>query len=73
MSNTIRMEIGKLIKLKREEKGLSRRQLALAVGVKEAMISHVENGIRGVSPKRAADYEQVLGIPRRELCPQVFS
>ena len=66
------MNIGKLIKTKREEKGLSRRQLAEAVGVKEAMISHVENGERGVAPKRAAKYEAALGIPKRDLCPEVF-
>jgi len=67
------MNIGKLIKTKREEKGLSRKQLARAVGVKEAMISHIENGIRGVSPKRANEYEATLGIPKRDLCPEVFS
>jgi len=66
------MNIGKLIKQKREEKGLSRRELAESVGVKEAMISHIENGKRKVSPMRAASYEQALGIPRETLCPQVF-
>ncbi len=66
------MEIGKLIKTKREQRGLSRKDLADAVGVKEAMIAHVENGHRGVSPKRAGAYEVALGIPKRDLCPEVF-
>lgn len=66
------MNIGKLIKEKREEKGLSRRQLAEAVGVKEAMVSHVENGFRKVKPSRAAKYESALGIPKETLCPDVF-
>lgn len=66
------MSIGKQIRKAREKLGWSQRELGEAVGVKEAMISHIENGIRSVSPRKAANFERALGIPRVKLCPEVF-
>ena len=66
------MEIGKLVKARRESLGISRKQLGEMVNVKPAMISHIENGRRKVSAKRAAAFESALGIPKTELVPEIF-
>ena len=42
------------------------------LGVSDATITHIENGRRRVTPERAIEWERLIGIPRGELCPEVF-
>jgi len=44
--NSLRLEFGKLIKLEREARKLSLRQLGLSLGVSSAFLSDVEKGRR---------------------------
>jgi transcriptional regulator with XRE-family HTH domain len=67
------MNIQKLITKKREDLGLTQGQLAELIGVKPAMVSHLENGRRSLSPARAKAIEKALGIPREKLLPEVFA
>jgi len=66
------MVTSELVKQRRESLGLSRKALGDLVGVGEAMICHIENGRRGISPKRAAAFESALKISKSELLPEVF-
>jgi transcriptional regulator with XRE-family HTH domain len=67
------MKTPKLITMKREALGLTQGQLAELIGVKPAMVSHLEQGRRRLSPARAKLVEKVLGIPREQLLPEVFA
>ncbi len=53
------------------KKAGGRRQLAEALGVKR---QHVEYWLKsGVPPKRAVQIEQVTGVKRKELCPELYA
>lgn len=70
--NTVRTDMSQIIKQSRVEKGLTRAVLAQQVGVSVGMIAHIENGIRGVSPKLARRFESVLGVSKEELRPDIY-
>lgn len=57
----------------REARGLSRAQLAELIGVRRAMVDHVENGIRKFSAERAVQIEQATGVPRSVLRPDLWA
>jgi len=53
--------------------GLSRAELAERLGVKLAMIQHVENGVRRFSAERAIEIERATGVPRSILRPDLWA
>lgn len=56
----------------REKHDLSQQQLAERLEVSRQLIGLIENGDREISPRKAQKWELILGIPREELCPEVF-
>ena len=57
----------------RESNQLTQAALAAKLEISPAMVAHIENGIRGISPERALAWEPILGIPKEKLCPRIFS
>jgi DNA-binding transcriptional regulator YdaS (Cro superfamily) len=57
----------------RLSRGLSRAELAAKLGVKRAMIQHVENGVRKFSAERAMEIERATGVPRSVLRPDLWA
>lgn len=57
----------------RETNQLTQAALAAKLSVSPAMVAHIENGLRGISPERALEWEPILGIPKEKLCPRIFS
>ena len=57
----------------REQHGMSSAELALKLGVKRAMVDHVENGIRKFSAERAMEIERATGIPRAVIRPDLWA
>lgn len=56
----------------REARNMSQPELAKILGCTPGMVSHVETGKRKVSPQAALEWEQIIGIPRHELRPDIF-
>lgn len=54
--------IGKNVRARREAAGMTQKQLAQAVGVKQAMISHIEVGERLPSLPLAIQLADALGV-----------
>lgn len=57
----------------RSQNGLSRRELAALLGVSEAMVGHIESGIRRLNASRAVQAERAHGIPRAITRPDLFA
>ncbi len=60
------------LKAYRIQHKLTQGQLALVLGVSDAMITHIENGRRPVTPKNAIEWESRIGLSRALLCPEIF-
>ena len=61
-----------VLKTYRKARRLNQKELAELLGVSVSMVSHLEKGIRRITPDKAVEWEPVLGIPRAKLCPEVF-
>jgi transcriptional regulator with XRE-family HTH domain len=57
----------------RKAAGLSRAQLADKLGITEAMVGHVERGVRRISAERAKEWERDHGIPPAIVRPDLFA
>jgi len=57
----------------RKSKDLTQEQLASLLGVSYATINHIENLRRRITPERALCWEKKLGLPKEQLCPEVFA
>jgi transcriptional regulator with XRE-family HTH domain len=60
------------LKAYRIQHKLTQGQLASVLGVSDAMITHIENGRRPVTPKNAIEWEGRIGLSRSLLCPEIF-
>ncbi len=60
------------LKAYREQNALTQDALAEILGISRAMVTHIENGRRPVTPRKAIDWERQTGIPRTVLCPEIF-
>lgn len=61
------------ITLYREARQQSRAEFAEVLGVKRAMLDHVERGIRKFSAERAVEIERATGVPRSVLRPDLWA
>lgn len=61
------MHIGLVIKKQREKKGITQRELGLALGLCDQSISNIERGISGLSAKHYHACAKALGLPFRQL------
>ena len=61
-----------IIQQARNLKGMSRGELAKAIGCTPAMVGHLERGIRNLTPDRAIAIERALGVDRSLLLPELF-
>ncbi len=60
-------EIGARIKLYRREKFLSQQALADKLGISNAALSKIENGLTDLSVTRLNQIAQTLGVPASQL------
>lgn len=64
------MNIGSVIRQRRESLGLSQEELAFAVGYKtRSTIAKIESGERDFPRKKLSNFSKALGIPAAELLP----
>ncbi|HGJ5882623.1 MULTISPECIES: helix-turn-helix domain-containing protein [Arsenophonus] len=63
MSININVNIGKMIKFKRKEKGLSGELLAEKIGVSQQQLSRYERGVNDIKVNTLYSITQVLNIP----------
>lgn len=56
----------------RQRNHLTQEELADILGVSRALISLIETGARPITPENARDWEPLLGMPRKQLCPEIF-
>lgn len=56
----------------RHSRGLSCEEMARLLGVAESTVRSLENGTRRIAAERAVAIERAIGIPRHELCPEIF-
>ena len=61
------MNIGELIKKKREEKGMQQKYLALTAGIHKSTLSLIESGDRGASLSTLTSIANALGLRLSEL------
>lgn len=61
-----------LLRKYREKHQLSCADMAKLLGVAEPTARSLENGNRRITAERAVEIERVTGIPRQDLCPDVF-
>lgn len=62
------MELGVLVKTKRQQKGITQRELSEKLGYSSPQyISNFERGICGLSPKKFKTVSKMLGIPAKQL------
>ncbi len=67
-SLTLRRQAGRWLKSKREERGLSQRQLADRLGLDYyTFISQLETGRGRIPPERYVDWAHALGMEPRQL------
>lgn len=52
-----------MLRLARDLRGLTQKDLAERCGCKQAFVSHVEHGQKGVSSDRLSDFGRALGLP----------
>ncbi len=64
------MSIGENIKNKREEKGMSQKELAEKTYVSQSMICQVERGTKVPTMLLGAEIAKVLGCGIQELLPE---
>lgn len=62
-----------LLRKYRTDNGLSCAQMGKLLGVAESTARSLENGNRSITAERAVAIELAIGIPRAELCPEVFA
>lgn len=56
----------------RIENDLSQAELATKLGVSQSLVCQIESGRKAITPKRAKQWEPLLGISREQLCPEFF-
>jgi transcriptional regulator with XRE-family HTH domain len=56
----------------RKAKGLSRAEIAQQLGITEAMVGHIERGVRKASAERAKEWQREHGIPAHVTRPDLF-
>ena len=61
------MSVGKFIKEKREEKGITQQELADAIGYERSMIAHIERESKPVTLRQAAAIAEELGVTLEEM------
>ena len=59
--------LGDYVRMAREARGLSRRQLSMAAGLSESYVSKLESGSVDPSVRRFAVLARQLGFNQREL------
>jgi transcriptional regulator with XRE-family HTH domain len=59
--------IGNLLEASRIKAGMTQKQVAEAVGIKQNMISNYESGKRRLSRKMAERFSSVLGVKAERL------
>ena len=70
---TLRREGGRWLKERREEAGLSQRQLAAKVGADYyTFISQLETGRGRIPPDRYRDWAEALGVPPRDFVRELL-
>lgn len=60
------------LKTYRKAKGMTQGDLAALLGISDAMVTHIENGRRRVTPENARDWEQIIHVSKEALCPEIF-
>ena len=57
-----------ILKKYRADHGMTRAELAQRLKCSTAMVGHIENGIRNITPRKAKEWSPILGIPKEKLC-----
>lgn len=52
--------------------GITQEQLADVLGVSFALVNHIENGRRRVTPENAIEWEKIIPLAKESLCPEIF-
>lgn len=70
----LRVHAGHWLRSKREERGLSQRELAERVGaLYYTFISQIESGKGRIPPERYESWAEALGVDVREFCIKMLS
>jgi len=76
MSETLRdldpKEMGRRVRVRREEKGLSRETLADKLGVTSQFVADIEHGNKGISIKKLYALCQILDVPADYILAGAF-
>lgn len=68
-NNTI--EIGRILKQKRIERGMTQQELAEAIGTDKGNLSKIENGKRNPTAKTLLKITKILGYELKDLLPEL--
>lgn len=60
------------LKTYRKNRQMTQGELASVLGISDAMVTHIENGRRPITPAKAVAWAPILGISREALCPEIF-
>ena len=73
MNNTVRIvKTQNVLKSYREHNKLTRQQLRKKLRCSYSLVQLIECGYRQITPGKALECELILGIPREQLCPDIF-
>jgi len=67
-----KLTAGEKLRRERQRRGWSQPLVARAMGLTHAQISRLENGHSAITPERAVAFEELFGIPREALLPDLF-
>ena len=56
----------------RDRNKLSQKKLAERLNVSRSMVCLVETGARAITAKKATEWAALTGIPKSQLCPDIF-
>jgi len=56
----------------RKQNGLTQAALAQRLGISQSAVAHLESGSRKPRPKLVLLIEEVTGIPRHEIRPDIY-
>ena len=66
-------ELGRILKQKRIEKGMTQQELAEAIGTNKGNLSKIENGKRNPTTKTLLRITETLGYKLKDLLPELKS